>query len=122
MLLPHTPATEGIIDYALLRGLRRVNLLGGAFLVNAGRGRLQKEDDILRALNDGTLREASLDVFEQEPLPSESPLWSHPRVFVTPHAAATSAPEHLVPAMLEQMARFERGGPLDNLVDREAGY
>lgn len=122
VLLPHTPATEGIIDYDLLRGLRRDNGLGGAFLINAGRGRLQKEADILRALDDGTLKEASLDVFETEPLPQESRLWLHPRVFVTPHAAATSDPAHLVPPMLEQMARFERGEALENLVDRNAGY
>ena len=122
VLLPHTPATEGIVDYDLLRGLRRDNALGGAVLVNAGRGKLQKEADILRALDDGTLKEASLDVFEEEPLPRTSPLWAHPRVFVTPHAAATSDPEHLAPLMLEQIARFERGEPLDNLVDRQAGY
>ena len=62
-------------------------------LINAGRGRLQVEADILRALEDGTLKEASLDVFEIEPLPKTSPLWNHPRVFVTPHAAATSDPD-----------------------------
>lgn len=122
VLLPHTSDTEGIVDYDLLRGLNRDNRLGGAVLVNAGRGRLQKEADILRALDDGTLKEASLDVFEVEPLPASSPLWSHPRVFVTPHAAATSDPVHLAPQMLEQMDRFERGEPLVNLVDRKAGY
>ena len=122
VLLPHTPATEGIVDYELLRGLRRDNALGGAVLVNAGRGMLQKEADILRALDDGTLKEASLDVFEEEPLPQDSPLWSHRRVFITPHAAATSDPEHLVPLMLEQIARFTRGEALDNVVDRDAGY
>lgn len=122
VLLPHTPATEGIVDYDLLRGLRRDNALGGAVLINAGRGKLQKGADILRALDDGTLKEASLDVFEEEPLPPTSPLWTHPRVFVTPHAAATSDPEHLAPLMLEQIARFERGEALDNVVDREAGY
>lgn len=122
VLLPHTPATEGIIDHRLLRGLRRDNPLGGAFLINAGRGRLQKEADILRALDDGTLKEASLDVFEHEPLAQDSPLWTHPRVFVTPHAAATSDPAHLAPPMLEQMARLERGEPLENVVDRQAGY
>jgi glyoxylate/hydroxypyruvate reductase A len=122
VLLPLTPATRGIVNYGLLRQLRRANGLGGAVLVNAGRGRLQKDADILRALDDGTLKEASLDVFEVEPLPKTSPLWNHPKVFVTPHAAATSDPAHLVPIMLEQMAAFERGEPLQNLVDRKAGY
>lgn len=122
VLLPHTPATEGIVDYDLLSKLRRDNALGGACLINAGRGKLQKEADILRALDDGTLKEASLDVFEAEPLATSSPLWTHPRVFVTPHAAATSDAVHLVPLMVEQMDRFERGEPLQHLVDRKAGY
>lgn len=122
VLLPLTPATKGIVDYGLLKQLRRRNGLGGAVLVNAGRGRLQKDDDILRALEDGTLKEASLDVFEHEPLPKTSPLWAHPKVFITPHAAATSDPAHLVPPMLKQMDAFERGEKLKHLVDRQAGY
>mgnify|MGYP000893963125 CR=1 FL=1 len=121
-LLPDTPATRGLIDYKLLRNLRRDNALGGAVLINAGRGKLQKQADILRALDDGTLKEASLDVFEEEPLPRESRLWTHPHVFVTPHAAADSDPAHLVPPMLAQMAAHDRGAPLENVVDRDAGY
>lgn len=122
VLLPLTPATHGILNYGLLKELRKRNGLGGAVLVNAGRGRLQKDADILRALDDGTLKEASLDVFEVEPLPKTSPLWNHPKVFVTPHAAATSDPNHLVPSMLAQMDAFERGVPLQNLVNRSEGY
>ncbi|TGP51176.1 glyoxylate/hydroxypyruvate reductase A [bacterium M00.F.Ca.ET.230.01.1.1] len=122
VLLPLTPQTQGIVNYGLLKELRKRNGLGGSVLINAGRGRLQKDADILRALDDGTLKEASLDVFEVEPLPKTSPLWSHPKVFITPHAAATSDPAHLVPIMLRQMAAFERGEKLENLVDREAGY
>jgi glyoxylate/hydroxypyruvate reductase len=122
VLLPLTPETTGIVNYGLLKQLRRDNGLGGSVLINAGRGRLQRDADILRALEDGTLKEASLDVFEVEPLPKTSPLWNHPRVFVTPHAAATSDPAHLVPPMLAQMDAFERGEPLVNLVDRKAGY
>jgi glyoxylate/hydroxypyruvate reductase A len=122
VLLPLTPATRGIVDYALLKELRRRNGLGGAVLINAGRGRLQKDDDILRALEDGTLKEASLDVFEVEPLPRTSALWAHPKVFITPHAAATSDPNHLVGPMLAQMEAHDRGEPLQNVVDRAAGY
>ena len=122
VLLPLTKATSGIINYGLLKQLRRRNGLGGSVLINAGRGRLQKDADIVRALDDGTLKEASLDVFEVEPLPRTSPLWTHPKVFVTPHAAATSDPAHLVTPMLRQMDAFERGEPLQNLVDRAAGY
>lgn len=122
VLLPLTEATRGIVNYPLLRQLRRANGLGGAVLINAGRGLLQKDADIARALDDGTLKEASLDVFEVEPLPKTSPLWKHPKAFVTPHAAATSDPAHLVGPMLEQMAAFERGEPFRNLVNRAAGY
>jgi glyoxylate/hydroxypyruvate reductase A len=122
VLLPLTPQTQGIVTYDLLRQLRNRNAMGGSVLINAGRGRLQKDADILRALEDGTLKEASLDVFEVEPLPKTSELWNHPRVFITPHAAATSDPEHLVAPMLAQMDAFERGEKLTNLVDRKAGY
>lgn len=122
VLLPLTQATRGIVTYRLLKQLRSRNGLGGAVLINAGRGRLQVDADIFRALEDGTLKEASLDVFETEPLPKTSPLWGHPRVFVTPHAAATSDPNHLVKPMLDQMNAFERGEPLKNVVDVDAGY
>lgn len=124
VLLPYTPATHGIIDHEVLSGLRSEGALGGPVLINAGRGKLQKEADILRALDDGTLKEASLDVFETEPLPQPSPLWTHPRVFVTPHAAATSDPAHLVPIMLAQMDALDRCEPVPaaHLVDRQAGY
>jgi glyoxylate/hydroxypyruvate reductase A len=122
VLLPLTPATQGMVNYGVLKELRKRNGLGGAVLINAGRGRLQKDADIVRALDDGTLKEASLDVFEVEPLPRTSPLWGHPKVFVTPHAAATSDPAHLVPIMLNQMSAFERGEPLQNLVDRKERY
>ncbi|WP_040677262.1 2-hydroxyacid dehydrogenase [Nitratireductor pacificus] len=122
VLLPLTPATEGIIDHSVLSRLRQDGPLGGPCLINAGRGRLQREADILRALEDGTLKEASLDVFEREPLAPESPLWPHPRVFVTPHAAAVSDPAHLAAPMLRQMEAFERGEALENLVDPKVGY
>ena len=122
VLLPLTPATQGMVNYGVLKELRKRNGLGGSVLINAGRGRLQKDADILRALDDGTLKEASLDVFEVEPLPKTSPLWAHPKVFATPHVAATSDPAHLVPIMLSQMSAFERGEPLQNLVDRKERY
>lgn len=122
VLLPLTGETAGIINYGLLRELRRRNAIGGAVLINAGRGRLQSDADILRALDDGTLKEATLDVFETEPLPKVSPMWTHPKVFITPHAAAASDPQNLVLPMVEQMDAFDRGEPLRNVVDRTTGY
>ena len=121
-LLPHTPATEGILNSALLHRLKRDGALGGAYLINVGRGKLQVEADILAALEDGTLAGATLDVFTTEPLPVDSPLWTHPKVTVTPHAAAASVPDALVENVLRQIARFERGEPMENVVDLAAGY
>jgi len=121
-LLPHTRATQGILNLGLLRKLKRAGALGGAYLVNAGRGRLQVDADILAALEEGTLAGASLDVFPTEPLPPESPLWTHPNVIITPHNAAVSDPRALARNILAQIERFERGLPLDHVVDRAAGY
>jgi Phosphoglycerate dehydrogenase and related dehydrogenases len=122
ILLPLTPATEGMVNYSVLARLRQNGPLGGPCLINASRGRVHREADILRALDEGILKEASLDVFEREPLPEESPIWQHPRIVVTPHEAAASDPDHLAPLMLTQMEAYERGEPLSNLVDREWGY
>ncbi len=121
-LLPLTPATRGMLNYAFFQKLARDGVLGGPVLVNAGRGGLQVETDILRALDEGTLIGASLDVFEKEPLPQDSPLWSHPKIFVTPHNAAQSDPEALTKYVLGQIEAFERGEPLRNVVDRKLGY
>jgi glyoxylate/hydroxypyruvate reductase len=121
-LLPHTPATDGIVHHGLLRKLKRDGPLDGAYLINAGRGRLVVEADLLAALEDGTLAGATLDVFAEEPLPKASPFWTHPQVTVTPHAAAASVPNALVDNVLQQIARFERGEAMENVIDRAAGY
>ena len=122
VLLPLTEGTKGIINRDLLAKLKRRTPLGGPVLINAGRGGLQVETDILAALDSGQLMAASLDVFETEPLPSSSPLWDHPNVTITPHAAADSDPRHLVPYVVRQMEALEAGKPLKNLVDRHVGY
>jgi glyoxylate/hydroxypyruvate reductase A len=121
-LLPLTPDTRGFLNLALFRELASDGALGGPALINAGRGGLQIEADILRALDEGILTGASLDVFEQEPLPAKNPLWSHPNVFVTPHNAAQSNPQALSKYVLGQIERFERGLPLENVIDRKLGY
>ena len=121
-LLPHTPATEGILDLALMRKLKRDGALGGAFLINAGRGRLQVDADIVAALAEGTLAGATLDVFPIEPLPAASPLWSHPKVTITPHNSAASVPEETVAYIVRQIERFEAGQGLENVIDRASGY
>ena len=121
-LLPLTGATRGVLNASLFAKLPREGRLGGPILLNAGRGGLQVEADILAALDSGALKGASLDVFETEPLPQASPLWGHPAVFVSPHNAAMSHPDAIARAVAEQILAYERGGPLRHLVDRGRGY
>ena len=121
-LLPLTAATRGILNARLFAKLPRDGRLGGPILINAGRGGLQVEADIAAALDSGALKGASLDVFETEPLPKDSPLWGRPTVFVTPHNAAMSHPDAVARAIAEQILAHERGEPLRHLVDRGRGY
>jgi glyoxylate/hydroxypyruvate reductase A len=125
VLLPFTPDTHHIIDSKLLAKLStsgRHHRLPGPVLINAGRGGLQVEDDIRAALEDGTLYAASLDVFETEPLPADSPLWRQPNLVITPHNAAESATESIARYFLRQVARMEAGQAPENIVDPKAGY
>ncbi len=121
-LLPLTEATRGILNAGLFAKLARDGRLGGPVLLNAGRGGLQVEADILAALDAGVLKAASLDVFEKEPLPRDSRLWDHPAVFVSPHNAAISTPDAVAAYVAEQIEAFERGEGLRNVVDRGRGY
>ena len=121
-LLPLTPGTLGILNAALFAKLARDGRLGGPILLNAGRGGLQVDKDIVEALDAGVLKAASLDVFEAEPLPESSPLWAHPRVYVSPHSAALSEPSAVAAAIAKQIEAFERGEPLRNVVDRDRRY
>jgi glyoxylate/hydroxypyruvate reductase A len=121
-LLPQTPITEGLLNLALFRKLKRNGALAGAYLINAGRGMLQVDADILTALDEGSLAAATLDVFPTEPLPNDSPLWSHPKITITPHNAAASDPRALAVNVLNQIERLERGLPLEHVVDRALGY
>jgi len=121
-LLPATPATRGIINLDLLRKLRRHGALQGAYLINAGRGALQIDADILAALEEGSLAGAVLDVFPNEPLPIDSPLWGHRKVTITPHNAAQAVPQTLAMSVLQQIDRIELGQPPENTIDRVIGY
>lgn len=121
-LIPLTPETRGILNRKLFRQLARDGVLSAPVLINAGRGGLQSETDILTCLDDGTLGAATLDVFESEPLSSASPLWSHPNVIVTPHNAADSDADEIAAAVAAQILAYERGEPLKNVIDRTVGY
>ena len=121
-LLPLTPQTRGILNRKTFDKLARDGKLGGPVIINAGRGGLQVEEDILGSLDDGTLAAATLDVFGTEPLPADSPFWTHPKVTLSPHNAADTDADTISVYVAEQIAAFERGDALMNVVDRRTGY
>jgi glyoxylate/hydroxypyruvate reductase A len=121
-LLPLTPDTRHILNYGLFAKLNRNSPMGAPVLINAGRGGLQDEADILQCLDDGTLSAASLDVFANEPLPADSRFWTHPKVVLTPHNAADTDPDEISKYVARQIDRFEAGGALENVVDPARGY
>ncbi len=121
-LLPLTPDTQHILNRNVFAQLDRSSPLGAPVLINAGRGGLQVEADILGCLDDGTLGAVSLDVFETEPLPGQSPFWSHPKVILSPHNAADTDPTEISAYVAKQIGQFEAGRPLDNVVDLGRGY
>lgn len=116
VLLPLTPATEGLLDRELLGRLR-----AGALLVNAARGPILDTDALVELLQAGRLR-AALDVTDPEPLPADHPLWDAPGALITPHFAGdTRGAERRAFALVgEQVRRYMRGEPLVNVV--EGGY
>jgi glyoxylate/hydroxypyruvate reductase A len=116
-LLPLTAETAGILDAAAFALMPR-----GAMIVNVGRGGHLVEADLLAALGAGQLNGAALDVFGTEPLPSDHPIWSDPRIILTPHVAAISNPLTAAPLVADALQRLRDGKPLLNLVDVERQY
>jgi glyoxylate/hydroxypyruvate reductase len=114
---PLTAATYHLVDGRLLAAGH-----GRLLLVNVGRGDLVDHDALLAALDAGRLGRAVLDVFPVEPLPTDSPLWRHPKVSVTPHHSGPSTPRALIPDILDNLRRFAEGRPIHGAVDRARGY
>jgi glyoxylate/hydroxypyruvate reductase A len=117
LLLPHTPATENLMDAS-----RLALPTPGFALLNPGRGALIADGALLAALDKGQVGHATLDAFREEPLPPGHPFWRHPRVTVTPHVAAETRPESAARVIAENVRRGEAGLPLLHLVDRRVGY
>lgn len=116
LTLPLTPETRGLVNENVLRACN------GAVLMNAGRGAVVDESILPRALAEGWIGGAALDVFEVEPLPATSPLWDDPRVMISPHVSGLTTIEGAVHGFLECLAMFERGETPRWVVDRERGY
>jgi len=116
-LLPLTAVTRRILDRDLFDRLPK-----GAGLINAGRGGLQVEEDVIAALDSGQLSEAVLDVFSKEPLPLENPLWDHPKVTLTPHNAALTGSATGAREVGANLRRVLGGVQPHNIVNTNSGY
>ena len=119
LIAPHTPETERMIGRTELALLPR-----DAVFINIGRGALVDEDALVDALRSGHLLGAGLDVFRQEPLPAESPLWEMENVIVYPHSASTSYLENgrIVDLFCQNLRRYLDGEPLLNRLDTTLGF
>jgi phosphoglycerate dehydrogenase-like enzyme len=117
--VPHTSETVGLLGAAEIATMKR-----GAVLINIGRGSVVDEPAMIAALESGHLRGAALDVFAQEPLPVDSPLWDMPNVLVTPHSMSTGRDENerLTTLFCDNLRRYLANQPLRNLFDKARGY
>ena len=118
--VPHTPETEFTFNAARFRLMKN-----SAYFINIGRGMVCKIDDLADAVESGEIAGAGLDVFEQEPLPSDHKLWGLPNVLMTPHVAVRDAeniPERRFAIILDNARRFMAGEELTNVVDKSRWY
>ena len=115
--VPYTKKTHALLNQSLFNKLPK-----GSYLINVARGKVQVASDILAALDSGQLAGAFLDVFETEPLPSDSPFWQHPKVNITPHIASITNPEAGVQQIMANWQRLQQRKPLDNQVNLQKGY
>ncbi len=117
--LPLTSETHEIFNYEIFSKFKRSSIF-----VNVGRGQTVIENDLIRSLKEGLLKGAALDVFNEEPLPDDSPLWGMNNVIVSPHVSGWS-PDYVgraVEILKENLTHFARGDQLTNIVNKDAGY
>ena len=119
LTVPHTPATEGFMNRARFQRMKHT-----AFFINIGRGMTTRLDDLVAALRAGEIAGAGLDVFEQEPLPADHPLWTMPGVLITPHTAGHGPflDDRRLEVLLDNCRRFLAGEPLRNVVDKGSWF
>jgi len=120
LTIPHTPETEGLMDSSKFTLMK-----DSALFINIGRGMTTKLDDLNTALRSGSIAGAALDVYENEPLPRDHPLWDAPNTILTPHIAAQGG-RHLIERryeiVLENFRNFSAGKPLRNEVDKAVWF
>ncbi|MBZ9627972.1 glyoxylate/hydroxypyruvate reductase A [Psychroflexus sp. CAK1W] len=116
-LLPVTSETKGVLNLEVFKKLKP-----DGYLVNVARGEHVVEADLISAIDQGVIKGASLDVFQEEPLPESHPFWSHPRIQITPHVASMTDPESVANQLLENYKRMKNGDSLLNEVDVNRGY
>ena len=116
-LLALTTETRGILNRQTFAAMKP-----GAYLINSARGGHVVEAELLAALDEGHIAGATLDVFEEEPLPADNPLWDHPKVTVTPHISAVTLAHSCVGQIAENYRRMQAGEPLINEVDPAREY
>ena len=114
-----TQETKGIIGERELKAMKK-----SAYLINAARGSIIQEKALIKALREGWIAGAGLDVFEEEPLPADSPLWDMENVIITSHYAGLSSKynDRLTEIFTENLRRYQAGEPLINLLDKRLGY
>ncbi len=119
LCVPYTKETEKLIGERELRLMK-----SSAYLINIARGGVVDEEALIRALKEGWIRGAGLDVFSEEPLPPSSPLWEMENVIITPHVAGSTPYywDRAVSIFVNNLRRFMRGEKLINVVDKEKGY
>ncbi|MDX2270354.1 MAG: D-2-hydroxyacid dehydrogenase [Cyanobacteriota bacterium] len=119
LALPLTPETKEIINADVFKAMNPT-----AYFINIARGALVEEPALIMALTEGWIAGAGLDTFAVEPLPPESPLWSLPNAFITPHISWSSpnTRQRTAELFLDNLHRFRHGLPLRNVVDRQVGY
>ncbi len=117
--VPLTPASEKMLGAEQFSKMKK-----GSYFINVSRGKIADTGELIKALQNGTLTGAGLDVVDPEPLPKESPLWSLPNVIITPHIAGVSDARggRSDALILENLERFAKGQPLKNLADPVKGY
>lgn len=117
--LPLTEKTAGMFTMESFKTMKK-----SAYFINVSRGQIICEPDLVAALETGVIRGAGLDVFESEPLPETSPLWSMENVIITPHVAALSPyyMERAIKLFIENLSKYLHNADMLNVIDKEKGY